>query len=456
MPGLFGLLEIGRRGLAAQSTAMNVTSHNIANANALGYTRQRVDFGATMPLRNAQGLLIGTGVSIDAIERLRDRFIDTQFRQANSSLGSASLRHNILSQIEAGLGEPSANGLQALLSGFFNSFQELASHPEESAPRQAVLQQATQLVSAFNRISSNFTTQRTALADEASNKVDRINELTRQIAELNRQIAIARSSGSNVPSDLMDRRDEALDQLSELTSITASLDSQGAMIVSIGGVMVAGNGTSVTLQGNVVNGVFKVTAPGGQDVPITGGELGSALELYNTTIPGYMTQLDDLANALIARVNAVHAAGYGLGNPPRTGINFFTGSGASGIAINSQISSDINNIAASSTGAPGDNRNALALFGISTEQIMGNNTLTLAQYYGNFVSNLGAAVSSAEGSGRGAELVLAQLTMQRESVSGVSLDEEMTNMIKFQRSFEAAARIVQTTDELIRTILNMV
>ncbi len=456
MPGLFGLLELGRRGIAAQTTAMNVTSHNIANANAAGYTRQRVDLGATLPLKNAQGFLLGTGVTVDAIERLRDRFVDTQFRQANSSLGSASMRHTILSQIEAGLGEPSENGLQALLSGFFNSFQELASHPEESAPRQAVLQQATRLVSTFNRISASFTTQRNTIADDASNKVLRINELTRQIGELNRQIAVARTSGGNVPSDLMDQRDLALDQLSQLTSITASLDSQGVMIVSIGGVMVAGNGTSVALQSSLANGVFKVTAPGGQDVNISGGELGSAMELYNTTIPAYMTQLDDMANALIARVNAVHAAGYGLGNPPPTGIDFFTGSGAAGIAINTQISSNINNIAASSTGAPGDNRTALALFGISTEQIMSNNTQTLAQYYGNFVSTIGSAVSSAEGTGRGTELVLAQLSMQRESVSGVSLDEEMTNMIKFQRSFEAAARVVQTTDELIQTILNMV
>lgn len=455
MPGLWGLLEIGRRALSAQSTAMNVTSHNIANANSPGYTRQRVDLAATLPLKDISGFLIGTGVSVAAIERLRDRFIDNQFRQTNSSLGSATMRQTVLSQIEAGLSEPSENGIQALLSGFFNSFQELASHPEESSARQAVLQHASRLVSAFNRIAGNFTAQRLTVADDATSKVNRMNELIRQIAELNRQISNARNAGS-VPSDLMDQRDRALDQLSQYTSMTASLDSQGSMIVSIGGVMVAGNGTSVSLQAAVVNGVLKVSTMTGQDVNITGGELGSALELYNATIPGYMTQLDEMANALIARVNDVHAAGYGLGNPPPTGIDFFTGSGAAGIAINTQISSNINNIAASSTGAPGDNQTALALFGISSEQLVGNNTLTLAQFYTGFVSSIGSAVSSAQGASSGAELVLSQLSNRRDMVSGVSLDEEMTNMIKFQRSFEAAARVVRTTDELIQTILNMV
>lgn len=455
MPGLFGLLEIGRRGLAAHSTAMNVTSHNIANANAPGYTRQRADLAATLPLANAQGFLIGTGVTVDAIQRLRDRFIDTQYRQANSSLGSANARYSVLSQVELTLGEPSENGLQEVLGRFFNSFQELASHPEESAPRQAVLQQANLLVAAFNRISANLTTQRGSVADDAANKILRVNELTQQIADLNRQITIARSGGS-VPGDLMDRRDLALDQLSQLVPVSASLDSQGAMLVSINGVMVAGNGTSVSLQSSIVNGVFKVTTPAGQEIAVAGGELGAGLELYNTTLPGYMSQLDDLANAIIARVNAVHAAGYGLGNPPPTGINFFTGSGASGIAVNAQIASNINNIAASGNGQPGDNQNALALFGISSERLMNGGTMTVGQYYGTFVSTIGSAVSSAQSSGSGTELVLAQLAAQREAVSGVSLDEEMTNMIKFQRAFEAAARVISTSDELLQTILRMV
>ena len=455
MPGLFGLLELGRRALSAQSAAMNVTSHNIANASTPGFTRQRANLAATLPSLTAQGLFIGTGVNLDSVGRLRDRFIDIQFRQASSSLGSATLRQNVLSQIEAALNEPSDSGLQSAMSSFFNSFQELANHPEAPGPRTNVLQQATRLVQTFNQMSTNFTTQRNNLAEDIGNKVSRINQLTHDIGELNSQIATMRGAG-NEPSDLMDQRDLRLDELSQLTNVSASIDSQGSMLVSIGGTLVASNGSSLDIQASMVAGSLKVSTTSGADISVTGGELSAVLDLHNNVIPGYMSQLDSLANSMITRVNAVHTAGYGLGNPPPTGVTFFTGNSAGSMGIYSQISSNTNFIAASSNGAPGNNETALALFGITNERLLDGNTKTLSQYYGGLVSTIGSAVSSAEGETSGVELVLGQIYAQRESVSGVSLDEEMTNMIRFQRSFEAAARIVNTTNELFDTILNMV
>ncbi len=455
MPGLFGLLEIGRRALASQQLSMNVTSHNIANATTPGYTRQRADLIATMPLKNAKGLFIGTGVSVEGIERLRNRFLDNQYRQSSGTLGSASLRQGVLSQIESVLNEPSDHGLQSAMTKFFNSFQELSAHPEDAGPRNAVLSQATHLVSTFNRISNGLIAQRNNLIDDAGNKVIQINSLTRQIADLNAQIVSSRGAG-NLPNDLMDQRDQALDQLSQLANISASVDSQGVMLVSIGGTLVAGNATSVPLQMSATANSLTITTSGGYALQVGGGQLGGLMEMYNTTIPGQQSQIDTLANTIITRVNAVHAAGYGLGDPPRTGINFFTGTDARSIAVNNTISSNINNIAASGDGAPGNNENALALFGIINEQLLDGGTSTVSQFYNRFVSSIGSAVTSATAASNGAELILSQLYAQRESVSGVSLDEEMTNMIKFQRSFEAAARLVSTTDELMKTILNMV
>ncbi|MBI5474543.1 MAG: flagellar hook-associated protein FlgK [Ignavibacteriae bacterium] len=455
MPGLFGLLELGRRALSAQSSAMNVTSHNIANASTPGYTRQRANLGATLPALTAQGLFLGTGVNLDSIDRLRDRFIDMQYRQANTSLGSASLRQSILSQIEAVLNEPSDSGLQSAMSSFFNSFQELANHPEETGPRTNVLQQATRLVQTFNRMSNSFTTQRNDLVEDVTRKVDRINQLTHDIGELNNQIVTMRGVGQE-PSDLMDQRDLKLDELSKLTNVSVSQDSQGSMLVSIGGTLVASNGSSLAIQVSVTAAEMKVSTVTGADVPVTGGELSGVLDLYNNVIPGYMSQLDSLANTIITRVNAVHSAGYGLGNPPPTGVTFFTGNSAGNIGIYSQVASNTNFIAASSNGQPGNNDTALALFGITNERLLDGNTQTLSQYYGRFVSTVGSALSSAEGETSGIELILGQLDAQRESVSGVSLDEEMTNLIRFQRSFEAAARVVNTANELFDTILNMV
>jgi flagellar hook-associated protein 1 len=455
MPGLSGMLSTARRGLTASRIAMEVTSHNIANATTLGYTRQRADQSASMALMNGQGLFIGTGVNVDSINRLRDRLVDSQYRQANGSFGSANMRFNMLSQIESVLSEPSDSGLHSAMTKFFNSFQDLSAHPEDPGPRNAVIQQATNMVQTFNRLSSNFNTQRSNLIEDVQNKVTQINGLTRQIGELNQQIVTAHGAGGQ-PNDLMDARDRAIDQLSQLTGITASQDSNGAMLVSMGGVLVAGNGTSVQLQSALNGNAVKLTSTDGVDVTIPGGELGGMLEMYNTTIPGYQSQLDSLATTLIDRVNAVHSAGYGLGNPPSTGLNFFTGNSASTIGINLQVSSNTNNIAASGNGQPGNNTNALALFGVSDEQLMAGNTLTFSQYYGRFVSSLGSAVASAKATAMGADLVLSQSENQRDAISGVSLDEEMTNLIKYQRSFEAAARLVNTTNELFQTVLNMV
>lgn len=455
MSGLFGTLSLARRALMSQQLGMNVTSHNIANAATPGYTRQRADLAATLPFRNAQGLFIGTGVEVDGINRLRDRFLDNSYRQSSGSLGSASLRYGVLNQIEVDFQEPGDNGLQAAMDKFFNAFQELSAHPEESGPRNNVLTQATTLVQRFNRLNTTLTTQRNNLIEAAASKVASINALTEKIAALNQQIGVSRGGG-NEPNDLLDQRDLAIDQLSKLANITASLDSTGTMLVSIGGTLVASNGSSVPLKSSLVGTTLKITSGTGQDVQVTGGEVGALLEMHNTTIPGYTAQLDSLASSIITRVNALHSAGYGLGTPPPTGMDFFTGSSASTIAVNSQISSNTDNIAASSTGAPGDNRNALALYGIMNERLMDGGTKTVTQFYSRFVSSIGSDITSAGNSVKGVELVLGQLESQRDSVSGVSLDEEMTNLIKFQRSYEAAARIINTADEMLQTVLNMV
>lgn len=455
MPGLFGMLELGRRALLSQRNAMNVTSNNIANAATPGYSRQRASLVSTLPQQTAQGFFLGTGVTVDAVYRLRDNFIDVQYRQAQGSLGSAGLKHNVLQQIEAAFNEPSDAGLQATMAKFFNSFQELAGHPEEAGPRNNVIRQATALAQTFNRLNADLTRQQQNLAQDVSSRISRVNELTRSIADLNNQIGAARSAGSQ-PSEMLDRRDMMIDQLSQLVNISASQDSQGNMLISIGGMMVAGNGNTTPIQASMNGGALRITSAGGQDVQITGGELAGILDMHNTVIPSQLSQLDVMANALVTRFNAVHAAGYGIGNPPQTGVTFFEGNTAATIGISSQIQSNPNLIAASADGAPGNNQNALALFGISTEQLMDGNTATLSQYYGRIVSSLGSVVTTVAGTANGAEMVLAQLSAQRESVSGVSLDEEMTNLIRFQRSYEAAARVISTTDELFQTILNMV
>lgn len=455
MSGLSQILEIARRALNSQRAGMNVTSHNIANASTTGYSRQRVEFQATAPERTSLGLL-GTGVTTQHIGRVRERFIDQQIRSASDTLGESSTQQSILGQIEAVVNEPSDTGLSSALTGFFNAFQSLALHPEETSSRNEVLQKGIQLGRSFQRLSNSLSQLRSDLLDDVDSKLDRINQLTEEISDLDVQITAMTTAGLD-PSDAKDQLDLKIDELSKLASTKVSEDQSGSVMISIGGTMVASRAGSVALKSDASGGTLKIVmAASGREVPIGSGELGGLLKIYNTTIPGYQSSLNEIASALIDRVNTVHAGGYGLGSPPTTGENFFSGTDATNIVVDSAITSNINAIAASATGDPGNNDTALALAGVQDELLVNGSTKTLAQAYRGLVSTIGSDIQSAENTANAQELVLEQLENQRSAVSGVSIDEEMTSLIKYQRSFEAAARVVTTVDDMFETVLNLV
>jgi len=455
MPGLASILNIARRALFSQRTGMTVTGHNIANASTPGYSRQRVNLIPGLPERVSFGML-GSGVVADRVERLRERFIDRQLRTASSSLGEAVSQQQLLSQVEAFFNEPSDTGLNAVMTKFFSSFQDLATHPEDSAMRNGVLQQGLLLVQSFRGLASNIKSLRDDLLTGVTAKVDRINQLAKEISDLDVQIITARAVGAE-PNDLLDQRDLKLDQLSQLAPIHVSEDSRGSVMVSIGGTVIASRAGAVPLQATVSGTQIQITA--GQSnltINVTGGDLGGLLKAANVTLPGYLSQLDQLASTLITRVNQLHSAGFGIGAVPPTGINFFTGTDASTIAVDPAITSNVNNIAASADGAPGNNSVALALAGVGEENLLNGGTASIMQYYSGLVSGIGSTIVSANSTITSQDLILTQLENQRSSVSGVSLDEEMTKLIIYQRGFEAAARLVNSVDDMFQTILDMV
>jgi flagellar hook-associated protein 1 FlgK len=183
--------------------------------------------------------------------------------------------------------------------------------------------------------------------------------------------------------------------------------------------------------------------------------LGGVMKIYNNTIPGYLTKLDELASALITNVNSIHASGYGIGTPPPTGLNFFAGADARSIALDPAVVSNINNIASSADGSPGNNAIALQIAQLQNQTVMNSNTSTMFQFYNGVISGLGAEIQSSQTESESQILVLEQLQTQQNSVSGVSLDEEMTNLIKYQHGFDAAARVISTVDEMFESLLNM-
>lgn len=455
MSGLSQILETARRALNSQRAGMEITSHNVANAGTKGYSRQRVEFQATPPEKTPLGL-IGTGVTTIHIGRVRERFIDQQIRNANDTFGESSKQQNVLSLVEAVINEPSDTGLNGALSKFFNAFQNLSLHPEETSTRNDVLQQGVLLAQSFQRLSTSLVQLKSDLLNDVNAKLDRVNQLTQEISNLDVQITAITSSNYD-PSDAKDQLDLKLDELSQLVPIKVSEDQRGSLMVSIGGTMVASRAGAVALKSLVSGTTVKIVGEiSGKDVNVGSGELGGILKSHNTIIPGYQAKLNQVAAALISRVNTLHAAGFGLGPPPPTGNNFFAGTDATDIAVDPVIVSNVSNIAASVDGLSGDNQIAVAIAHVENEKLLNGNTMTISQTYRGLVSEIGSDITSSGNIAKAQELVLTQLENQRSAVSGVSIDEEMTNLIKFQRSFDAAARIVTTANDMFQTILDLV
>ncbi len=480
MSGISQVLETARRALLAQQYGMSVTGHNIANASTPGYSRQRADFVTTSPTQTQSGLL-GTGVMVQSVSRLRNQFVDQQIRSSSSSLSMAGSEYQILSQIEATFNEPSSSGLSGVLNGFFRSWHDLSTNPEDSVLRNALMVEGKKVTDTFRRLSTDMTSLRNSIRDEVGSTIDRINTLTDEISKLNVQITAAAVGGMNT-GDMKDLRDTKLEELSTLANIQVNEDDRGSVMVVLGGSVIADNGASLRLR--VVPGTtttasgssfeqLRVVTELGNELNLTGGKSGGLLKSYNTTIPNALGRLDRLAEGLIAEVNRHHAAGYGIQNPPLNGINFFMGTSAATIGLDLTDTSggaaagsgpSIANIAASSsTTASGNNDIALLIaeaFNRKPITDSGGATLfdglSLSQYYNQSVTQIGSQVNAADVLIESQELVIGQLAGQRDAVSGVSLDEEMTNMIRFQRAFDAAARLVNTADEMFQTLLSMV
>jgi flagellar hook-associated protein 1 len=455
MAGLSNILQLAQRSLMANQAAISTVGHNVANADTEGYSRQRVNLATTPAEITTYGYL-GSGVTVQSIERIRSSFLDTQIRSTNDSLGKAETQQSILSQIETMVNEPSDNGLSAELSDLFNSFQDLANSPEDSSVRTVVVQKAKILAQTFQQLDGNLKSLQSNILSDVKSQITQINSLTSEISTYNQQIIQARSAGAS-PNDLLDKRDLAIQQLSEYAKVTVSEDTQGTAQVSIGGIMVTSASGNVELSQTIQGGKVLVTGGNSQrGIEVTSGKLGANLEAYNDTIPSYRSTIDTLASTLVTQVNALHTSGYGLGSTPSTGIVFFTGSTAADIAVNSQLESNTNLVAASKDGTTGDNTIALAISDLQNSKLLNGNSSTMSDYYNSFVSSMGTSIDLASNTQSTQTLVLQQLNEQQSSVAGVSTDEETTNLIQYQRAYQASSEVINVVNTMFEAILNMV
>ncbi|MDR7417228.1 MAG: flagellar hook-associated protein FlgK [Armatimonadota bacterium] len=453
----FATLELLRRALAAQQQAMDVTGHNIANVNTPGYTRQEVVLSSQPPpgglSRFGATLLVGGGVRVAALRQARDAFLDRQLRGAQQSSAEWKARADFWSQVEAIFPEPSDSGLGELLSRFWNAWQEVSLNPESLAARTSLAQQAQMLADALRQSAQRLVELRQHLDAVATGHVQRVNQIGRELANLNTQISRLELSGQRA-LDLRDHRDQLLAELEELVDVTYTETETGELLVYLQGRELVGPGgraTEIGIEPPPPGGVHGFRWPDGEALAVRRGTLAAVLQARDGDIGTLRERLDQLARNLIERVNDLHDDGFDLDGLP--GGPFFEGSDAGTIRVADAIREDPRRIAAASTwtgdGEPGNGGVALRI-----AQLRGSEDLD--GLYRMLVTEVGVRAQESDRQVAYRDLLTDQLRLRREATSGVSLDEEMTNMLRYQHAYEAAARMVRTVDEMIRTLLGMV
>ncbi len=451
-------LNTAVQALLAQQMALDTTSHNISNASTPGYSRQRARFEAVPGAYVSDGLPHpGYGVQIMDISRVRDIFADFQLRGQLASGAQYDTETQALTSIENLMAEPGNAGMRAALDQFFNAWRDLSNNPESGPARIAVIQAGQTLSMAANRLGSALVQQRTDANSRIAASITEVNGLTAQIARLNEQIVPMKLSGTST-GDLEDQRDAALDRLAQLMNVTYLEVDNGSMEVSIGGHPLVSRNVSFALEGvpNALNANYLDLRFASDTVPLNAakGEIRANLDIRDTYVPARITELNTLVAQIITDVNTAHAAGYGLDGG--TGRAFFAGTTAANMAVDAAVAANSNFVAASRTagGVPGDSGNALALADLQYVRVLSGSTQTYNDYYGSIVSGVGVSLREATSRSQAQALVVEQLNATREGAKGVNLDEEMVQLVQYQRAYQAASKLIQVVDEMLDTLIN--
>jgi flagellar hook-associated protein 1 FlgK len=453
MGGLTTSLLIGLQALEASQSALDATSNNIANANTPGYTREVVQLSENAENESA-GTVTGGGVTLDGIQSVRDELLNLQIQQQTSLQSSADTQSSILQQIQQYFAS-SGNDIATTLSSFSSSLAQLSANPSSSAAQQSVLSAGQNLAQSFNTTANGLTSAQTSADQQVTQTVAQINSLTQQIAQLNSQLSSTSTTSEN-GGTIEDQRDQLVQQLSTLTGINVSQSSSGEVITTGNGSPLVIGGQSFSLQTTTgTDGLQQVLDSNGNNITssIQGGQLGGAIQIRDQVIPGFLNSLNTLASQFATAFNAAQAKGYDSNG--NVGQNFFTvPAGTTGAAAGISVAlTSPSQIAISSDGSAGSNGNVANLSAALTSALPSGQTP--ANAYANIVFQVGNATSNAGADSTAIGQNILQLTNQQSAVSGVSIDEETTNLIRYQTAYEAAARIVSTIQALSTVTLDM-
>ena len=462
MTSAFFGLNTALKALTAAQTQLDIAAHNTANASTDGYSRQRVRIVASEPYSypsfNKSGLpgQIGTGVSVAGIERARDSFLDVQIRIQAQSSGYWDARRDELSKVETIFPEPSDSGLGTVMSRFWSAWQDVAADPTSNAARAALTEQASSFAARLNRDAGQLSTVATGIDVEVSARVGEINDIARQLAGLNDQIQRVVVSGDNA-NDLSDQRDLLLDRLSKMLPVVVEPQADGSVTVLVGGTDLVNHGMSRTITAATnPSSHIEPQWSDGSAVDLGSGQLAALVEVRDTTLAAYRTSLDTLAKGIADAVNALHQAGTDATGA--AGLAFFTytaGNEAGSLAVNAAIIADPRLVAAAgAANQPGDGTVAASIADLRSALLFGSGSQTASDIYAGIVSRIGSDARQGTEMAANQALVVDHLERRRESISGVSLDEEATDMIRFQHAYQAAARVITAVDEMLDLLIN--
>ncbi|UQU65433.1 flagellar hook-associated protein FlgK [Couchioplanes caeruleus] len=485
MGSSFGSINTALTSLYAQRRGLDVAGQNIANATTEGYTRQRVDMqaqvGSTVGVRWATTDGLGTGVAVSDVQRLRDQYLENRGRTEHANSAYLSNQAATYTSLEDVFAEPSSTALQAQMHDMWAAWGDVGDEPTSVAARSALLQQSSVVAEGLNSAYGALDAQWSANATQLTKYAAEVNTAAGTIAQLNDSIVKAKATGV-VVNELEDRRDLAVMKLSELVGATASVRDDGSMDVYVGNALLVNRTTTRPMtatagvstldaqrdyNANPANGTKSagLTWVDTGDVVQAGGRMGSMTETMTTILPGMAQKLDKVAKTLVDTVNAATTSAYKTDGT--AGTEFFTGDFSTGryarnITVAITNPKDVAISAKNETNPDGtpkldaggnpigtnDGSKATTLAGTATK--VGSPDLV----YQDMIADLGV---NAQTSTRRSEIqvnVTAQVDAAREAESGVNLDEEMTNLLTYQRGYEAASRVLTTIDSMLDQLIN--
>lgn len=450
---LQSLLSIARSALGVQQRQLDVTAHNIANANTPGYSRQRLVTTPAMPLQLAM-YTVGRGVEAVSIERTRNGFYDATYRRDTGLLGKSTTMRDYLGQVETALNEPSDTGLSSSLDSLFSSLSDLAGNPAGHTNREMVVSAANRLVDQLHSLTAQIGRTSLEASDNLRVQVADVNSIAQRIADLNTKILSTGGADHQAP-DLQDMRDQLIDQLSQYGDVRTIDHGDGTVGVIFGDTTLVDGAQVATLDAVGYGLGWAVRSSlGGAIVNAQSGSLHALADLTQNRLPTARAQLDALAGALVTEFNAIHRAGYTLSGA--TGVDFFdpAGTTAATISLSASVRASSDNIAASANAAQGNGAIASQLAALATTGVTSLGGRTMREHFVSMASSIGLDVRGAEQDVATQESLVARADSFRQAESGVNVDDEMIDLVSAQQAYQAAARLVSVADEMMKVILD--